>query len=553
MKINLSNLSFVTLLFLFSLLISANLLFLAGFSLNKVPFYFSLVICVFVLFFLKGNRFSNYFIILLFVIPCFFISVFYIDTSSDGQGYHLEMIIKFIEGWNPIYQFLPEENNIYIQHYPKGFELLSSSIIKVTNKIESGKIVNFLLFIICSFHTYNFFSKSNSKKISILFTLLLLFNPIVITEILTYYTDASIYFLTLSIIFLGFEIVEEDNIGRKRMIEFIALIVILLSIKYTAYIIVSIFCVIFFISILLKKDINKIITYLKIFLIIGCLFILTNVNPLITNLMNGFHIFHPVYGEQAITILGVHVTQEFNEYSRFYKLFLTTYSKTGYFKDMSIKYPFTVYLSELKVLYQATIVSGGFGPFFSGIFSIVLLYLIFSFKKIIKHIFIVTVLLGVVISLIFYKDPYPARIIIHFYIFLILSIYLIYKDKRLLSRYLSKVLIFFTILNTSLFIAITFFMLTYFSIYNHYVLNQLKEAKGIVNIQILAYPSNLYRFKENNIEYKLVKNDTDNFIMFKENNIKYSTRIYFDLRNNESFLYSNMDDIYNYVLNNSKK
>src|SRR5690606_8327887 len=79
------------------------------------------------------------------------------DKSWDGMAYHQIAIIELSEGWNPVYESLPMEEqdskyfdrkiilNRWVNHYGKGLEIFATVMMGVSGSIESGKVFNGLL------------------------------------------------------------------------------------------------------------------------------------------------------------------------------------------------------------------------------------------------------------------------------------------------------------------------------------------------------------------------------------------------------------------------
>nr|NJM03088.1 hypothetical protein [Desulfobacula sp.] len=86
----------------------------------------------------------------LFLISVAVSSQFY-DTTYDGRAYHQEAIIGLAEGYyNPYYRQLDENEELHalwINHYPKAMEIVSSAVYAFTGDIETGKAFNLLFMI----------------------------------------------------------------------------------------------------------------------------------------------------------------------------------------------------------------------------------------------------------------------------------------------------------------------------------------------------------------------------------------------------------------------
>src|SRR5690606_22987726 len=110
---------------------------------------------------------------------------------DDGQGYHLDTIIALKEGWNPIYEKYtePVAAEIYVNHYSKGKEIISSIFYFISNKMEAAKANNFLILFACFGFCREFLNQFFSNKRSLLLTFLIVLSPTVVTQLFTNYVD----------------------------------------------------------------------------------------------------------------------------------------------------------------------------------------------------------------------------------------------------------------------------------------------------------------------------------------------------------------------------
>lgn len=129
------------------------------------------------------------------------LSMFLWDYSADGQWYHMPAAWALAHGWNPVSHhhntlISPLVNaNLWIDHYCKGMEALSASIIAFSGNTESGKAVNgFFLLITLSlvYEVLSKFWKLPGRK-RLFYSLVLSFSPIVCTELFTFYIDLASY------------------------------------------------------------------------------------------------------------------------------------------------------------------------------------------------------------------------------------------------------------------------------------------------------------------------------------------------------------------------
>ena len=149
-----------------------------------------------------------------------FISYILIDVSYDGRSYHQGAAVFLKMGWNPFYSsiyefsenincraFIPSfwhtDNKLYansllwIEHYTKFFEIFAANIYSLTGKIETGKIINYLMWVLTAFYAYTTFCKiscANGRKpgkLEIFSAFLVSFTPVTICQCAIFYLRDS--------------------------------------------------------------------------------------------------------------------------------------------------------------------------------------------------------------------------------------------------------------------------------------------------------------------------------------------------------------------------
>ncbi len=131
-------------------------------------------------------------------------SYFY-DYFWDSMGYHSHIIGEMANGWNPIYDGDIKDGDryndaIWCNYYTKGYELIAACFVVVSGNLQAGKCVNFMLLLACFLSVYNCFSaffQQYRKGISLIMTVIVVLNPVVINQILTFYIDWLLYVVLL--------------------------------------------------------------------------------------------------------------------------------------------------------------------------------------------------------------------------------------------------------------------------------------------------------------------------------------------------------------------
>ncbi|MBD3903634.1 hypothetical protein NAL32_01040 [Chryseobacterium sp. Ch-15] len=509
-KIYLEKIVFIVIFHLFICLLLSQLGLFLNFPITR--FYYPL--SVIISFLICRVNFISGVITTLILLFGFLISGYFFDLSADGQSYHQESIIQLKNGWNPIYfESHSRTMKVWTEHYPKGAEIIQSCIYSFFSKIETGKAINIFLLIsslLLSKKVLECFN-INSKQ-QWIFAFLIAANPVVISQVLTFYVDGlsySFFVCVLGSIFLFIKTKEKVYITLTAMALTIGG-----SLKFTSIPILVVLVLSILIILLFLKKISSIKTLVLPLLCTSFLLLFCNYNPYITNLKEGKHVFYPLKGEGSIDILERFAPEGFvRNNNRIEKLAFTLFTQTGSFdKDnMTYKIPFSVSQKELNRLADADIGVGGFGIFYSGFLIVLLLFFIVNYKRL-KHLnnqqkILFISILPILASVLIISDPWWIRYIPQFYL-IPLILLLILEVNNMKIKYLF-------ILKGILFVNILFFFssVTVLNIYGtektYYILEMLKNSKKPVKIDARYFPSNLDRLEEYGIPYKQIKIDDD--------------------------------------------
>ncbi len=520
-KIDLSLMAFVLIFHLFLSLLVANIGFIFGFPLQ--PFYYPISLLISLIIF-RNNipTLVSLFGVLMF---CYIISLVVFDNSYDGQYYHQETIIQLKNGWNPIYtDSTARTGKFWIDNYPKGGETLSSLIYLMTHQIEIGKCVNWIALFASFFICYSALGLLGlKKKFRFLYSFLVAFNPVVVSQVFTYYIDALIYSFLVCCICSIFLYIKE----RKKiyLCIFAASMVLGSSIKFTSIVIFGIFIAVSLLIVLLNIKHKKSFFELLYSGCVGfiCLIIVT-INPYLNNLINGRHLFYPLLGKGAVDIMYLTTPKDFvDNHNRIEKLAFTLFAKTGPLNAEKLEYkiPFSIHKEEIIRLADSDIMIGGFGIFYGGFLLVLFLFYLFNFKKLknlarLQKILFISII-PLFISVLIISDPWWVRYIPQFYLIPILLL-LILEINRIKIRFM-PVLYIILGLNLSLFLSAILVANYYKTQKNYYILESLKKSNITVNIDAKEFKSTLNRLQEYKIPYTELKISPSN-----KNTIKFQPK-----------------------------
>ena len=335
--------SFMFLIYIGSIFIGSTLLFAIHVSMTSFNFFVFPIIAMFISkLFLDKDRSSVTWKFMIFSLIFFFISAGLLawinniiwDYSYDSMAYHQEAVMAIKNGWNPFYQsHIPM--NIWVMHYAKASCVFAASIFKITNRIESAKILSSflpLILLVLSFGTFHLITKKR-KILSAFAALLLVLNPVVLGQSFTYYVDSMlgiyVIFLIINLILILFY----KDLMFFKYLTLVNVAIFLANIKFTglAYagviLLAFLICSFFFNS--KKYNIRLLIFLIASLAITVCV---VGFNPYITNTINNGNPLYPLAGTGKINIMTANTPLEYRydgQFEQFYKSMIAVPSNTN--------------------------------------------------------------------------------------------------------------------------------------------------------------------------------------------------------------------------------
>jgi hypothetical protein len=498
------------------------------------------------------------------IISLIFISNFFYDISFDGQWYHQETIIQLKNKWNPVFNKLviPVNENatsgtevwctgidkpvykgknsgkpafnlkfLNINHFSKGIETIEASIYALTNRIETGKSVNGIFLLASFFLALSFLYKIDhiSNLWKWLLAILISFNPITLTQLLSFCVDGVMASSLLSLLVISCLLFQDSN--RYYLWILASIITLSCDIKYTSLVFTAIFCLGFLITILINKN-KKLFNRVLIVCVFGGMtgIFICGFHPYLTNFIREHNMFYGLK-ETKDEIWSI-TPPAYRNLNRFEKLFLSLSSHTDSYSDNNssiadmLKIPFTVNKNELLNANDPEVKFSAFGPFFSGALLIALLIFFIALTGFYRSaVFKKELMVLVIISstIVIMPNSWWGRNVPQCWLIpvsiLFMSEFISFKYDKLLKGSLCFALGLNVIWAT---LAIIFNL--FISVHIDYQLSQLKDLHLPVTVEYCPYrsfKSNRVRFYESDIPF-LEKPVTGNYIY---NIIHSNTRI----------------------------
>jgi len=503
------NISLSLLIGIFCLFALSSLGFIFGISINLFYSLAGIIAAIFVPIKLGKFKINESLIALILTTIIVLLSVFVaeevMDFSHDGQWYHQTGVLFLKKGWNPVYTTALDyfQGNwnanvnglVWVECYPKFYEIFAANIYYLTNNIETGKMLNSLSAAVLFFYGYYVFKNGLLKeknKTCLLFSLLLVCNPVFFAQIFTYYADGLVYIYFMMMILA---LVDIEQANKSSLISRIILVMSGISLAC-----LKLGGLIYCLFILIAYAGYKLIYHEKLnnlgkmasMILIGV--IICSVNPYFTNLYRGKHILYPVAGAEKIDVMKHNMPPQFFDKPMPYKLFMSTFSPVDNLMaqyatvddKVILKIPFTMRSSELQNLKIPDTRQCGFGIFWSGILlsSILLAFFIrFKNSQMKKTCFLVlgTILLSVLLN----PENWWARYVPQFYaiptficLFCLISPFK--KIKNCFSLFLCCIIFFNT-------------MLTYQTVYNKAKIYTAHKTIQMTHMELLKRTQNMIK------------------------------------------------------------
>lgn len=390
-------------LFLLALILSTIVVstagFLVGFTINKFTFFISFALSAIFCIFISGKDKKQVLISIaissLVLIGAIAVCGLVYDYSYDGNAYHKSMSGFLAYGWNPLKSTFFEYANkrfpfvnatdTWYDAYPKGSEIWGASIYAITGNIECGKSYNLLSIIITfvlSIWTLKKITRLKNLQLLIV-GLLFAINPVMLTQVFTFYNDGFIWHMVLvcilSCVVLTYNPETEDN---KILYSIIVIAInIGFNIKFSAIIFFALPCAGIYIYWLIRfiKD-NK---YSKKFMLrsfivfaaaVICAVLITGASSYVINTVRYNNPLYTMIGNGATDIITPNTPDAIKGKNNVEQFLVSLFSKTNndYRRHKQVELKFPLYFDSTEYIHMQSYDPriAGWGLQFSGIFII---------------------------------------------------------------------------------------------------------------------------------------------------------------------------------------
>ncbi len=515
----------VFLLLIFWNVLLANFFFAFIIHPSAVLFYTAVFFSVLSVFIISTKYFFiNWKIILIGILTAVLIFLYvkikaekYYDVSWDGQAYQMEAVLQMMKGWNPVKNYLDnssKQENIYINHYPRGAWYNAFSFYLVSGNIESGKLFNYLWIVIAScFGTVvlNQFFKLNFF-IAFIIALVAATNPVAIYQSTSNYIDGQVAAGMLTFILLAVFIFFNGNIGSIILLSVTILLMINYKFSLPFYLIVMSAGVIFIFWIYKNNQAIKKFIYSAL---IGFAFgvCVLGFSPYISNLIDFKNPIYPLFENSLPEITrGIEESIQpasFETMNRFERLFQSTFSKGIWSRtpdDNVLKIPGTFTADEKLNYSRPDCEMAGFGPYYSLAFLISILLLPFIFFVNRNVFYLVLLIIGFLfLSILITKVGWLARYAPQFFLVCLVIVVAAFYLKTFALLLPAAICLTLLIKNDTELLEINYVSQNKNTNDLQNTLTDLSKRSDTVLVYFDHFNCYRERFKNNNIKFREVK------------------------------------------------
>ena len=419
------------------------------------------------------KSFLSLFIYFLIIISLFCYFSMFVETTYDGGYYHGNAMVEMLNGWNP---FLEANNyqetkvTIWADYYPKASWIFSAVYIKMFKHLSAGMIMNTLINISLLLYAYDFIVKrSKNHKLATIVCICLFFNPIVIEQMHTYYIDGLLGNLSILLLLVGCDIIEEYDINNNILVLIIS--VILINLKFTGFGFAGIINLFIWFALLYKKDYKsfKVYTLFGVLMLFISIFII-GYSPYFINISNLRHIFYPIAGKDKQDVVTYLIPEVLVNTNPIHKLIYSMTSGQGIINSLIDLSPQTYLVYDERI--------GAFGNMFSKIVLICTFiysaYVVKYAKKLdMRYVLLFIGLLASIIAN--YQNIWWFRYAPQIWLLVVIAIYMCYLNSK--TKIIAHILLIL-IMYQGIFIL-------YHTVDNDYA----KSQSVLVNYEILSNKS----------------------------------------------------------------
>lgn len=282
------------------------------------------------------------------------------DTSWDGMSYHLPAVIQLAEGWNPV----TDDSQVYwANYYPNGIWSLQAGLYAVTGSFEATKVLNILLALSAYMIMYSAIREIRGCQLSgmdIVLLLALVANPVLVSQLFTFYIDGALYSLVL--ILLGSMLLGGSRYQAASLLGIFFGLVLILNTKLAGIYFALALCAVSAVDAFSRRQQfarQLVVMFLGVLIGAG----IVGFRPYVTNISDHGTPIYLDLEESLAHQIPENLAGRSAPGKLLYSIFSYTESIQG--APARLKLPFVVHPREFYYMGVYDVRVGGFGPFFA--------------------------------------------------------------------------------------------------------------------------------------------------------------------------------------------
>ena len=231
------------------------------------------------------------------------------EYSYWGRGFYTDAVVKLADGWNPIYAGADGAPEI-VYRSGKAVWMMDASFYAFLGHYEMAKLHTVMFAIPTFLLARHFFVRllEGHTRLATLSTLLLLANPVALSQMFTYYDDAVLAFLSVCFLILSYLTLNEGYLHSDLLLTMGFVWVFILNMQMgglrTALILGL--ALIVFVAIFYKKQAVKWLC-IRAAAVVTVGFAIVGFNPFMQNLLDYGNPFCLLFGDHAVNVTSAYM------------------------------------------------------------------------------------------------------------------------------------------------------------------------------------------------------------------------------------------------------
>lgn len=231
------------------------------------------------------------------------------EYSMWGRGFYTDAVVALADGWNPVYQGMGRLPEI-VYRSGKAVWYLDASFYAFLGHYEMAKLHTVMFAIPTFLLARHCFARllGGHERLATLAGVLLLLNPVTLSQMFTYYDDAVLAFVVVCFLMLGYLCLNEGYLHNDVLTVMALLWTFMLHMQMGGWRAALILGMAFiaFVAIFYKKQALKWLV-IRAVLVVFVAFVIVGFNPLIQNWVDTGNPICLAFGDRAVNLTSAYM------------------------------------------------------------------------------------------------------------------------------------------------------------------------------------------------------------------------------------------------------